>query len=73
MLLAFDSEERAHSQRIRPSGLSPRRVYEWTEANPGAVPRLAPGRATGRALMERGIRVAFPAGVSTAVARLVAR
>ena len=73
VLLAYDTEERAHAQRIRPSGLSPRRVYEWTEANPGAVPRLAPGRATGRALMERGIRVAFPAGISTAVARLVAR
>ena len=73
VLLAFDTEEKAHAQRIRPSGLSPRRVYEWIEANPGAVPRLAPGRATGRALMERGIRVSFPAGVATAVARLVAR
>ena len=41
--------------------------------DPDGTPRLAPGRATGRALMERGIRVSFPAGVATAVARLVAR
>lgn len=70
VLLAFDTEEKAHTQRIRPSGLDPRRVYEWTEENPDGTPRLAPGRATGRALMERGVRVAFPAGFATAVAHL---
>ena len=73
VLLAFDTEEKAHAQRIRPSGLAPRRLYEWTEANPDGTPRVAPGRATGRALMERGIRVAFPAGVATAVVRFRAR
>ena len=69
VLLAFDTEEKAHAQRIRPSGLSPRRVYEWTEANPDGTPRVAPGRATGKTLMARGVRVAFPDGVATAVVR----
>ena len=70
VLLAFDTEAKAHADRIHPSGLDPRRTYEWVEMNPDGTPRLAPGRATGKALLARGIRIAFPAGPSTAVALL---
>ena len=73
VLLVYDTAAKPHAARIRPSGLDPRRVYEWTEANPDGTPRLAPGRASGRTLMEKGIRISFPAGPASAVVHLRAR
>ena len=70
VLLAYDTHEKAHAERVRPSGLAPKRVYEWEEANGDGAPRLRPGRATGAELMARGLPVRFPAGFSTAVAHL---
>ena len=70
VLLAFDASGKGGARRVFPSGLSPRRVYAWTEANPASSPRLSPGRATGRALAEKGVRVSFPKGVPLSTAAI---
>lgn len=59
----------AACEAVFPGGLDPEKSYFVTEENPGSEPRFAPFSAIGAELMERGVKVDFPAFESSVVIR----
>ncbi len=71
-LFVFKRNCEARTEKIHASGLDPERNYRVEEVNADDAERFTAGVYSGRALMDGGLEVKFPARFASAVAHLMA-